>query len=191
VTANWWWEPLGLDESVALMHGYPWPWWIGGGWAIDLHVGSETREHSDVDIVVRRADQPSLRDHFAGWDVQVAHSGALEPWTAPIDFPRNGLWARRDPSGPWELQFLLATTEGDEWVYRYDSSIRFPLRDIVLAGRDGIPYLRPELVLLNKSRKTRERDDADFASVLPLLDDEARKRLLVWLPQDHAWRDRL
>src|SRR5439155_15489925 len=90
------WDPLGLDEAAELMRGFPAPWWIVGGWAIDLFVGRETRDHSDVDVVVRRADQEKLRERFASWDVQIAHDGKLEPWIGFLEQPRSNLWARSD-----------------------------------------------------------------------------------------------
>jgi hypothetical protein len=185
------WEPLGLDEAVALMRGFPALWWIVGGWAIDLFVGSETREHSDVDIVVRRADQVLLRARFASWDVQVAHDGKLEPWVGYLGPPRSGLWARADANGTWQLQFILAQHDGDDWLYRHDESIRLPLSEAILHDPDGVPYARPEIVLLSKSRLVREHDERDLEAALPLLDGVSRARLLAWLPANHAWRARL
>lgn len=33
-------------------------WWaVAGGWAIDLWLGMHTREHHDVEVVIRRCDQ--------------------------------------------------------------------------------------------------------------------------------------
>jgi hypothetical protein len=37
----------------------------------------------------------------------------------------------------------------------------------------------------------RERDEADFEAVLPVLDDAARVRLPTWLSPDHSWRNRI
>jgi hypothetical protein len=190
---EWWWEPLGLDEAAALMDGFPGPWWVAAGWAIELHVDRRVRDHSDVDLLVLRDDQAAIRAQLAGWDVQVAHGGRLEPWPegARIELPRAGLWARSDRQGPWQLQFLLAERDGDDWWFRRNPSIRMPLADIGLRSADGIPYLRPELSLLFKSREPRERDEVDFDAVLPLLDEAARSRIAAWLPAGHRWRNRI
>jgi len=185
------WDPLGLDDATELMRGFPATWWIVGGWAIDLFVGRETRDHSDVDIVVRRADQELLRERFAAWDVQVAHDGMLERWVGYLEPPRSGLWARADASGPWQLQFILAQHDGDDWLYRHDESIRLPLDEVVLRDSAGIPFARPEIVLLSKARLVREQDEQDFEAALPLLNEASRARLLGWLPADHVWRARL
>ena len=190
---EWWWEPLDLDQAATLMDGFPGPWWVVAGWAIELHVGRRLREHGDVDLLVLRDDQAAIRSQLPGWDVQVAHGGRLEPWPAGVrlELPRSGLWARSDLDGPWQLQFLLAECDGDTWWYRRDPRIRLPIAEIGLRSPSGIPYLRPELNLLFKSKETRERDEADFAAVLPLLDTTARRRLADWLPHEHPWRNRI
>ena len=188
VTEPFRWDPLGLEDVLALMEPFAAPWWIGGGWALDLHIGRQTREHADVDVIIRRADQELLRTLLAGWDIRVAHKGRLEPWTTPLRRPRHGLWARSDTVSGWQVEFLLAETEGDEWIYRRDENVRVPLADVVLRTRLGVPYLRPEVLLLNKSHDVRDRDELDFAAVLPLLDDRARAWLHDRLPPGHAWR---
>ena len=191
--SSWWWEPLGLDEALALMDGFPGPWWVVAGWAIELHAGRSVREHRDVDLLVLRDDQQAIRTQLPGWDLEVAHDGRLEPWPegTAIERPRSGLWARSDARGPWQLQFLLAESEDGTWWFRRDPAIRLPLEEIGLRTAQGIPYLRPELVLLFKSRAPRERDELDLEAVLPHLDDVARRRLATWLPAEHPWRNRI
>jgi hypothetical protein len=193
VTAAAWWEPLALDETVGLMSGFPAPWWIAAGWAIELHVGRTVRDHTDVDILVLRDDQEAIRSQLPDWDVQIAHDGRLEPWPEGLHvvLPGAGLWARGDREGPWQLQFVLAERDGDTWWYRRDPRIRVPLAEVGLRSRAGVPYVRPELTLLFKSRHLRERDEIDFEAVLPALDATARSRLAAWLPADHPWRNRV
>jgi hypothetical protein len=56
--------------------------------------------------------------------------------------------------------------------------------------RDGVPFLRPEGVLLYKAKLQRPKDEQDFASVLPKLDPSARNWLrdaLRIAHPDHAW----
>ena len=55
-------------------------------------------------------------------------------------------------------------------------------RDVAPAGRgdlarDGVRYLQPEIVLLFKARHLRDKDRADFAGALPLLEEPRR----AWL----------
>ena len=46
-------------------------WWaIAGGWAIDLWLGEKTRDHHDVEVVVRRCDQRLVHDALsADWEL--------------------------------------------------------------------------------------------------------------------------
>ena len=49
---------------------------------------------------------------------------------------------------------------------------------VVLQSPDELRYLAPEIQLLYKSKAPRERDEADFAQICPLLAADARR----WLP---------
>src|SRR5262245_287014 len=51
-------------------------WWaIAGGWAIDLWLGRQTREHHDVEVVVLRDDQVRIHElAAAGWEL-----GCIDP----------------------------------------------------------------------------------------------------------------
>ncbi len=61
------WDPLGLDEAAAEFGMWKLPWWIAGGWAIDLHLGHQSREHGDLDVLVLRRDQALVREHLTDW----------------------------------------------------------------------------------------------------------------------------
>ena len=59
---------------------------------------------------------------------------------------------------------------------------------------EGIPYGRPEVVLLYKAKHTRPKDDADFAATLPRLDGARRGWLadaLELVHPGHRWLARL
>jgi hypothetical protein len=188
------WRPLEPRDALEHMRGYERPWWVAGGWALDLFVGGVTREHEDLDVAVLRRDQEAIRAHFADWDLRIAHGGELTPWTGErIDPPRHALWARRDAGGPWELELFLLEADGQLWQFRRDPAVTVPLEEVGLV-RDEVPFLIPELPLLYKAKEPRSRDEADFASVLPHLDG-ARRR---WLAdavrsQDssHPWLEEL
>lgn len=42
------------------------PRWIAGGQAIDLFVGTSTRAHADVDVLLLRRDQSDVHEVLAG-----------------------------------------------------------------------------------------------------------------------------
>jgi hypothetical protein len=54
--------------------------------------------------------------------------------------------------------------------------VRRPLEEIG-DERNGVPFLRPEIVLLYKSSERSPKNDTDFAAVLPRLSREAS----LWL----------
>ena len=130
------WDPLSPDKVRDLFAGLAVPWWIAGGWAIDLFVGRQTRKHHDTDVLVLRDDQLAVQGHLAEWDLQKAEPpGILGPW-AKGEFLRPGvhdIWCRRSPQSPWSLQLMLMDTDGDRWVFRRDPSITGPL-----AAPDGL-----------------------------------------------------
>ena len=179
------WRPLTPDDAVRLMRGYERPWWIGGGWALDLFLDRSTRTHADLDVVVLRDDQDRLREHLVGWDLQIAHLGSLTPWRGDrLELPLHGLWGRADAAGPWEIEFLLMESDGERWLFRRDPRTTLPLADAGLR-REGVPYLVPEIPLLYKSKEPRDRDETDFAAVLPQLTPDRR----AWLRAAIASQD--
>jgi hypothetical protein len=84
--------------------------------------------------------------------------------------------------------------DGDTWICRRDPSIRRPYAEIVRTTADGVPYEVPEVVLLFKAKHRRPKDEADLATVLPLLDGAAREWLLRALERvhpGHPWIERV
>lgn len=58
------------------------PWWITGGWAIDLAVGHLTRDHTDVDVMMLERDEHVLRG-LTGVHIQLITDGQPPgPWPA-------------------------------------------------------------------------------------------------------------
>ena len=92
------------------MDGFPAPWWISGGWAIEAFTGA-SRSHDDVDVTIFRRDVAALRAHFAGrFDLWAAGSGQLRPINERRpDVPRwmGQVWMREHALAPWQLDVLL------------------------------------------------------------------------------------
>jgi lincosamide nucleotidyltransferase A/C/D/E len=56
------------DDVVALLElcsGHAIQLWVDGGWGVDALLGAQTRPHLDLDIALRHADVPSLRELLA------------------------------------------------------------------------------------------------------------------------------
>jgi hypothetical protein len=183
------WRALEPRDALELMRGYEKPWWVGGGWALDLFLGERTRQHDDLDVVVLRGDQERVWDHFAGWDLEVVDGAELRPWRGErLELPVHNLWARRT-GGPWELELLLMESDAREWRFRRDERITLPLAQVGME-RDGVPHLVPEIPLLYKAKAPRADDEADFASVLPQLSDGRRRwlaRAIRSQDPSHPW----
>ena len=82
----------------------------------------------------------------------------------------------------------------DRWVCRRDDSITLSYAELVRRTGDDIPYVIPEVALLFEAKHLRDKDEADFARVLPDLDSTQRSRLRGWLSRvhpGHRWIDAL
>lgn len=89
-------------RALEVMAGYRRPWWVAGGWALDLLLGAKTRPHADLEISMLAADQLALFRHLHGWDLRLAAPGqSLPRWDGGrIQPPFHQIWARRGPAGP-------------------------------------------------------------------------------------------
>ena len=68
------------------------------------------------------------------------------------------------------LQLMIDDNLDDYWVYRRDSRIRRPVADLYgPASTTESPVLSPEMQLLYKSARPRDKDEADFHAVVEAL----------------------
>ena len=171
-------------------------WWIAGGWALDLHLGRQTREHADIDVGVARRDHLRVQSLLAcEWQLFKAHQSCLAPWPAAEELrePVHDVWARRDERSPWAFQLMLVEVRDGLWIYRRLPEIRLPLAEVLAGSRDGVPYLRPEVQLLYKggSSSRRPRDLEDLRRMLPALSAAQvawlRASLARQFPHGHKW----
>lgn len=171
------------------MSAFPARWWIAGGYALELHLGTSWREHDDIDVGICRADAVHLTVALQGWELSVGANGTLTPWRGrPLDADRNedNLWVRRK-GGPWQVDVTIGSGTDTAWVFRRDPAFTVPWDLAVLHTADGTPYLAPELQLLFKSRDPRPKDHTDAAIVIPHLGAAALGVLAERLPPDHPW----
>lgn len=187
---------LSPAEAAILFDGAPFRWWVAGGWSVEL--GAEPRRfHEDLEVAVSRHDVPSLRDWLRDYHLWDTNDGAPRFLAAdaivPIDHEQ--LWLRRDAFSPWLMDLMLTPVEGDTWFYKRDHRVSRPIEFVVRIDADGIPYQRPEITLLFKARRRWEKDEADFAAVVPELGptDRAwlRDAIALTEPPRHPWLERL
>lgn len=199
-----------LGRTTLMMKGFASPWWIGGGWAIDAAVGSLSRPHLDLDILIVRRDVLALGRHLAGWDLRIPLDGLIPNWDGTkLDPADHQVWARPDEGyrpdrwqdfalDPGFVDFLIEETDAEGmWVYRRERSIRAPIE------RLGPPsgFLQPEVALLYKATAATGGDhlflskaETDFDHALPHLRPDQRAWLrgaLQLANPGHPWIDAL
>ena len=159
----------------SLMAHFNKPWFVAGGWAIDLFIGRETRRHQDLDIAIFRKDQFHLRDYLHEWKFQKVYNGEFFTWEKEfLELPIHQLNAINPANGA-QLEILLNEASNKEWRFRRDLSITLPLSYTWSVSDSGIPYLNPVIVLLYKAKTTRAKDHQDFLAVKDTLDAEQKK----------------
>ncbi len=160
------WRPDELAPGLARLEA---PWAVAAGWAIDLWLGGEPREHEDLEIA-------AARETFAAVRGALPRSTRSPPAGSATSPGGSGRWTRRR----WD---------GKMWVFRRDPAIRFPVAEVIERTAAGIPCLAPELVLLFKAKQMRERDRLDLARALPGLGRSRRRRLADALRTVHPGRE--
>jgi len=106
---------LALVELLQLLEDAEIPVWLDGGWGIDALLGTQTRTHKDVDIILPVADVPKLRELLArrGFAFRegkppdsfvLADRSGLEVDVHAIAFDDDG-------NGMYRMQ------NGEDWVY--------------------------------------------------------------------------
>ena len=180
------WQPWTPQEAAALLAGVGVPWYVVGGWAIDLYLGFESREHEDLEISILREDFPVIRSRLADFRFHVAGDGEVRELgldaLPPPDKYQN--WVLDVDANKWRVDIMLSPGDRDTWICRRDASITVPRREII-GSRDGIDYLKPEAVLMFKAKYKREKDMADLQACLPRLAPSARRWLRQVLDRIH------
>lgn len=186
------WDPLTPATIGDFMAGFDRPWWVIGGWSVEVVTGVH-REHEDMDVSMLAPDAPAFREFLAGrwtaWNVD-------ESWFRPFDErfpdvrPDSQLWVRRDARSSWVLDVPLTPSTDGRWSYKRDPGLTAELDEVTWVAPDGLRYQRPEVTMLFKARQSRPKDVADAKAVLPLLDAPARRWLREALARSepaHPW----
>ncbi|MCB4770307.1 amino acid transporter [Ancylobacter sp. Lp-2] len=182
------WSPQQLAEHLADVAA---PWCVAGGWALDLWLGMQTRDHEDIEFTVLAEDLPAFRHALGAMELYTAHAGVLSHLPGDAEPPAHvaQLWCRDVAAGCWRADMMIERGTPSRWVYKRDPSIHCPRAEAVDTTPTGIPYLKPAIVLLFKARHRRPKDEADFARAVPRLTAEERRRLKGWLAYAHPGHD--
>lgn len=196
------WDAWRPEQVAALLEGVQAPWYVAGGWALDLFLGEERRAHEDLEIAVPRTRFSEVAARLGGLELFVPESdltGRSLVWPfARLPRALDGhhqTWVREPASGRWLLDVFREPSDRDMWICRRDERIRLNHDDVIERTADGTPFGRPEIVLFFKAKHAeRPKDEDDFAALLPSLGADRRRWLaeaLVLVHPGHPWLERL
>lgn len=188
------WEPWSPSEVAERLGPCPAAWGIAGGWALDLWRGRLSRPHADIEIAVSSAALGAVRECLSDHLFYAAKGGTLSQLQPGEAVTAHQFWVLDAVAGKWRLDVM--TDPGDEarWIYRRDHRIDAPRGEVLGRSLDGIPYLRPDAVLLFKAKDPRPKDEFDFAGSRPKLTSGERRWLARALALAHPqspWIERL
>jgi Aminoglycoside-2''-adenylyltransferase len=190
-------SPFGAILDVAnLMQGFGAPWFVSGGWAIDLFVGEVTREHSDIEIGIYRCDQHALWRQLPGRTldkaIQTNDGGKWVPWPQDeeLRLPVHQIRATCAHAACKEFEFFLNERTDTHWASRRHPGLLRGADEVASNSFLNIPILAPEIQLLFKAKKTRAKDQSDFEKAIPRLSRSQIQWLKAALREyhpDHPW----
>jgi hypothetical protein len=172
-----WSDPEGLGALLAELKC---PWYICGGWALDLYLDRVTREHKDVDVAVARSDQWLVRQYLQsrGWRLEKVSGGTLSRWLDGewLELPVHSVWCLNEQHRPAFIEVLLNEIDSHELRFRRDQRIVLARDRMWFRSASGLPVLAPEVVLLYKSSDPAT-NAGDFNRVVAHLSQDGR----TWL----------
>jgi hypothetical protein len=181
------WEGWRPETAAHVLAGVDVPWAVAAGWAIDLFLGHQRREHDDLELAV-----PASRFREVAGALSELEFHVIGPGTSvPVDRAgalldtHHQTWGLDRAANRWRVDLFREPSDGDTWICRRDPRIRLPYSEVIEHTNGGIPYVRPEIVLLFKAKHARPKDEGDLAAVLPRLDASRRRLLAGWLEQVH------
>lgn len=124
--------------------------WVDGGWCVDALVGRELREHGDLDIAVRRADETRLRGWLtahgferrsgpdeSAWNYILRDAGGREVDVHIFEFGGDGnhIYGIEYPAdsltGQATLGGLLIHCIAPEWMFRFKTAYDPARKDLI------------------------------------------------------------
>ena len=186
------WHPWSPAEAASKLEGVDAHWYVAAGWALDLFIGGQTRDHDDLEIGVPAVEYEAIAQRLAAHELElfVVGGGLARPPTQTALATHHQTWARDRDTGSWRLDVMREPSDGRDWVFRRDPRIRLPASSVYARTSDGVPYSQPEVVLLFKAKGVRQKDDDDFARVLPSLGERGRgwlRHALELVHPGHPW----
>jgi adenylate kinase family enzyme len=181
---------------AAWMGDLPCPWFVAGGWALDLFLETVTRPHGDIEMLIFREDQAVLQNYLTmsdGVSLTKLERGVEHPWTRGETLEPS-IHQLRARSTDFDFDIFIADSDVEHWRFRRDRRVVRLKNEIGAISAHRIPFLIPEIVLLFKAKLLLEKDHADFTLAAPHLSAEARRWLtgaLALAYPECVWRNGL
>lgn len=180
------WRPWSPAETADRLADVATPWAVTAGWALELFAGESWRQHEDIEVAVAATSFGEVHAALRGLELWVPIGGGL---LRPFDLDRpersGQTWVLDPAVDGWRLDVFREPSEGGTWICKRDTAIRMPYSELVERTAEGIPFVRPEVVLLFKAKQTRAKDEEDFEAVLPRLERGRRDWLRTTLERVH------
>jgi len=177
-----------------IMDKFGFPWFVAGGWAIDLFLNRETRVHEDIEIGIYRKNQMQLyrffEKHKKYYIDNRSRIGKHErrAWNKEyLQLPIHQLYVEYESM---EIEILLNERDDTSWIYRRDREVRRDESKVIQFTDDRIPYLCPEIVLLYKTKEMRDKDRDDASNAIVKM-TESQKEWLVDSVKDAETKKRI
>jgi len=153
-------------KAKSIMNKFGYPWFVVGGWAVDLFLSEETRIHSDFEIGIYRKHQMQLYRYFESSIKYFINNKSRigkhekKEWNKEyLQLPIHEIYIEYKGA---EIEVLLNERDDNNWVYRRNCAIKLDEKKAILSTGKRIPYLCPEAVLLYKTQELREKDCEDI-----------------------------
>jgi lincosamide nucleotidyltransferase A/C/D/E len=107
--------PTALVELMQLFESAGIEVWLEGGWGVDALLGTQTRLHKDLDIILRVADLPKLREILTQRGFSIQEGGTSSNFVLADDSGRevdvHAVNFDRDGNGVYRM------ANGHDWLF--------------------------------------------------------------------------
>lgn len=174
-----------LEKIKSLFNPLNIEWGFSGGWALDLFIGQQSREHSDVDVCVLTQDLAVIYEKLSNEFIfYKAFDGRLQYWLGEPLTPKYSIWVAEQENKPFVFEIVLIESSNEEWFYKRNNDISGLLDQLFVKGE--YLYLSPEIALLYKMEASvlREKDIEDYKRVYPKLSVKQQ----IWLDNHCSYK---
>ncbi|ULG74562.1 nucleotidyltransferase domain-containing protein [Macrococcus brunensis] len=182
------WQPYSVEHLHKIFKEADFPWGIAGGWAIDLYIGSQTRQHNDIDIMILNCDFQKIFAYLCRFTIYTAKDGELSIWDGQRLDDSYSLWVSEDDNSPFRFQIMLIEVNEDKWLYKRNNEIQGNLNSLFIKSVEEIPIISPEIQMLYKldSDCVRPKDLEDFKAIKDHLNVRQKNWLMNYLSFNYS-----